>query len=142
MAFAKGLVIKALSKVTFSQQVAAATLLTSNFIFTNPTNENYKVLAVHYNYDVAGGAAAAIDVRRVPSGSAAAATGTSVLSSTLDLTAAARTPRKGTVSTTLSNILVGANESLSLIFSGTLTGLVGCNVVVELQPLRGLRGRP
>jgi len=124
--------------VLYSQQVAAATLLTSNFLFTNPStnNETYRVVQVEAVWDVAGGASAAVDIKQVLSGTAASG-GTSVLGSTVDLTSTARVPVKKALSSTASALILAPGSSLSALFSGTLTGLVGLNVVITLQPLRG-----
>lgn len=123
---------------TYVQQVAAGSLLTSNFIFTNPSTstETYRLVAAYATYDVAGGASAAVDLK-VCTTTTAAASGTSALASTFDLTATARTPQKKAISSTFSSTLIPPGSSLSAVLSGTLTGLVGLNVVAVLQPLRG-----
>lgn len=125
-------------KVITYTQVAAAATAPDCFIFVNPSNsgEYYEIAEVAYNYDVAGGASAAADLKVCASGTAAAS-GTSALTAAADLTAAARTPRTATISTTLATRTVKPGDSLSIDTSGTLTGLAGLVVQVTLIPVRG-----
>lgn len=117
-------------------QTGAAGAAPDAVIFNNPTGsgETFEVLEVSSNYDVAGGAAAAADLKITASGTAIAG-GTSALASAIDLTAAARTIRKATLSTTKSSRLVKPGYSLVVDTSGTLTGLTGLGITVTLQPL-------
>ena len=117
-------------------QTAAAGTAPDAFVFINPTSsgEYYEVVEARAIYDVVGGASAAADVKISPSGTALAS-GTSVLSSTFDLTATARTPRKATLTSTAANRIVKPGDSVSVDTSGTLTGLTGLVVEVVLKPL-------
>lgn len=135
MGFLKKLSAFAVAIVNYVQTAAAGTAPDA-VIFNNPTGsgETYEVLEVSYNYDVAGGAAAAADLKITASGTAIAG-GTSALASTMDLTAAARTIRKATLTTTKTNRLIKPGYSLVVDTSGTLTGLTGLGVTVTLQPL-------
>lgn len=118
-------------------QTAAAGTAPDGFIFVNPTGsgEYFEVVEVSYIYDVAGGASAAADVKISGSGTALAS-GTTALSAAADLTAAARTPRKATLTSTASARIVKPGDSIGVDTSGTLTGLTGLVVMVTLKPLK------
>lgn len=135
MGFIKKLGAAALRIASYVQTAAAGTAPDA-VVFINPASsgEVYEIVEVSYNYDVAGGAAAAADVKVVPSGTALAS-GTTALSATMDLTATARTIRKATLSATKTARLVKAGESVAVDTSGTLTGLAGLGIVVTLAPL-------
>lgn len=138
----KGLLARAPFAVTYRQQVAAGSLLTTVGIFTNPTangGEVYEVLGVDYSYDVAS-TSGTLDVRNVPT-AAAFTGGTSLLAATEDLSATARVARKATMASSATTRQIKAGSHISLILAGTLTNLVGFSVTVWLQAMRGIRAR-
>ena len=120
-------------RITYDQTAAAGTAPTA-YVFVNPSGsgEYFELVEVAYIYNVAGGAAAAAIVNKSTTGDPAA--GTAVTGS-LDLTAAARTPRKATVSTSVGTRTCGPGESFSVVTSGTLTGLAGLVVQLTLRPV-------
>lgn len=121
-------------------QTAAAGTAPDGFIFTNPagSKEYYEVVDATAVYDVVGGSGAQADVMIVPSGTALAS-GTSCLASVFDLTATARIPYRKALTTTAANRLVKPGDSVAIDTGGTLTGLTGLVVQVELRPVRGVR---
>ena len=141
MPFKKGFLARAPFAVCFHQQVAAATLLNDYCLFANPAanNEDYEVLGVDAIWDV-NSTSGTVSIENVPAGTAANA-GTVVLSATLDLSTGARTAVKGALSTTRTDRLVTRGRYLSMVLGGTLTSLVGLNVTVWLQAMRGIRAR-
>jgi hypothetical protein len=92
------------------------------FTFSRPA----KIVDARINLEVAGsdGGAVTLDLKKCASGTAAAS-GTSVLASTLNLKSTARTPVAATLTATDSTRLFQAGDSISLDFTGTLTALVG-----------------
>jgi hypothetical protein len=121
-------------------QTAAAGTAPDAYVFVNPTGsgEYYEVVEARAIYDVVGGASAAADVKIAASGTALAS-GTTVLASTFDLTATARTPRKATLTTTAANRIVKPGDSIGIDTSGTLTGLTGLVVEVVLKPIKTVK---
>jgi hypothetical protein len=98
----------------------------------------YEVVEVRLNHRVNGGANAAVDIKKAPSGTAISA-GVSVMATAFDLTTGAATPQRRvntTLSATRANRLLAPGDSLGLDYSGTLTGLLGVGVQVLLRPLR------
>lgn len=116
-----------------------ATSATSQDFFIAAPGQNYQVTGVNVTFGVAGGAAAAVDVRKC-TGTQAATAGTTILTGTIALTGAANTVQAGTlVSTTATLQLAGGPVSaptfdrLALVLSGTLTGLTDCLVQVRIK---------
>ena len=141
MPFKKGFLARAPFPVCWHQQVAAATLLTDYTLFSNPAanNEDYEVLGVDAIWDV-NSTSGTVSVENVPAGTAAAS-GTVVLTTTLDLSTGARTAVKGVLSATRPDRYIMRGRYLSMVLGGTLTSLVGLSVTVWLQAMRGIRGR-
>lgn len=129
--------------VSYVQQVAAATLLTTNGIFANPlaNGEIYEFLGLDWSVDVVS-TSGTLDLRVVPV-STAFTGGATLLNATLDLAATtpARTARKAVISTNKVTRQIKPGSIITLILAGTLTGLVGLNVTVWLQAMRGIRSR-
>lgn len=99
----------------------------SSFIFSNFTNNSvFRVFAVRANTTVAGGASAAVQLVHCAQG-VALGSGTNQLTAGLDLTTTAPAKLAGTLIATPTDILPG--DCLGVVFSGTLTGLVGCLTV-------------
>jgi hypothetical protein len=93
----------------------------------------YVVKAIRGRVDVAGtGGACTAIIRKVPSGTALAS-GTAVHSSTYNLVGTALAQQTLTVSTTASDLLMAAGDSLAFDVTGTATSAVGC-VTVTLNP--------
>lgn len=130
--------------VSFQQQVAAATLLTTYGLFSNPLagGEAYEFLGFDYAYDVVS-SSGTIDLRVTKLTNAFTAGSTLLGGSpaTVDLTATARTARKGVITTTKVTRQIMPGSMISMIFAGTLTGLVGLTVNVWLQAMRNVRAR-
>lgn len=140
----KGFLSRAPITVTFAQQVAAASLLTTYQLFANPLTggEVYEFLGFDYSYDVAS-SSGTLDLR-VTAVTVASTAGSTVVGgspATASLSATARTARKGVITTTAGNRLIMPGSMLTMIFAGTLTGLVGFNVTVWLKAQRGIRAR-
>lgn len=129
--------------VSYAQQVAAATLLTTNGIFSNPlvNGEIYEFLGLDWSLDVVS-TSGTLDLRVVPL-STAFTGGASLLNATLDLAATtpARVARKAAISTNKITRQIKPGSMITLILAGTLTSLVGLNVTVWLQAMRGIRSR-
>lgn len=135
MATFKAIAQQAPVRVRYVQTAAAGTAPDA-YVFVNPTGsgEYYEVVEVAYIYDVVGGASAAADVKIAPSGTALGS-GTTVLSAAGDLTATARVPYKATLTSTAANRLVKPGDSVAVDTSGTLTGLTGLVVQIDLKPI-------
>lgn len=127
--------------VAFQQQVAAGTMLTTYGLFAAPLalGEAYEFLGADYSYDVASNSGT-LDLR-VTAVTVAYTGGSSLLSATQSLSATARTARKATITTTQATRFLMPGSQLSMILGGTLTNLVGFNVTVWLQKMRGIRAR-
>jgi len=128
--------------VSWQQQVVAASLLTTYQLFANPatSGEVYDFKGFDYSYDVAS-TSGTIDIRIVKATIASTA-GVSAINATLpDLSATARTARKGVITTTGSNRIIMPGSMLTMIMAGTLTNLVGFNVAIWLTAQRGIRTR-
>lgn len=82
--------------------------------------------------DTLDGASTTLSVKKAPSGTALAS-GTALHSGTMNLNANAATTQSLTLSTTSSDLIVEAGDSIGLDFSGALTNGVGC-VTVWLAP--------
>lgn len=123
-------------------QSGGAGVAPSTFVFINPTGsgEYYQIIEAAAHWDVIGGASAAADVQVVPTGSAVNA-GTSALAATFNLTTGARTPTKAALSNTAGNRIVPPGSAVSVVTSGTLTGLAGLVVQVVIKPLRNSKKR-
>lgn len=141
MPLKKGFLSRAPFPVSFRQQVAAGSLLTTHGLFTNPSalGELYEFLGVDYSYDVVS-SSGTLDIRVVPTATAFTG-GASLLNATESLAATARVARKGTITTTRVTRQIKPGSHISLVLGGTLTGLVGFNVTVWLQAMRGIRAR-
>lgn len=146
MPFKKGFLSRAPFPVTFQQQVVAASILTTNCLFGNMSGgasagagEIYEVLEVEAVYDVLS-TSGTLDLRNVPTLTAMTG-GTSILTAVMALSGTARTVRKGSLATNRNTLRIGLGSYLSAIFAGTMTGLVGLQVTVWLQAMRGIRGR-
>ena len=141
MPFKKGVLARAPFAINWSQQVAAATLTTTNGVFANPlaNGEIYEFLGADYSYDVLS-TSGTLDLRNVVTATAFTG-GVSLLASTGDLNATARVARKAVITTTLQDRRIMPGSHLSLILGGTLTSLVGLNVIIWLQAMRGIRAR-
>lgn len=131
-------IVQHAQRTAYYVQTAAAGTAPDAFIWHNPTGsgELYEVVECFCIFDVAGGAAAAADVKVVPAATALAS-GTSVLAATFDLTTGARTAivkSGGNLTATAANRLIPAGSSLAVDTSGTLTGLTGLVVQVVIKP--------
>lgn len=141
MPFKKALGVRSPFAVTLQQQVAAGSLLTTYGLFTNPLalGEIYEFLGADYSYDVVS-SSGTMDIRVVPTVTAFTG-GASLLNATESLSATARTARKAAITTTKVTRFIKPGSMISMVLAGTLTGLVGLNLTVWLQSVRGIRAR-
>jgi hypothetical protein len=141
MPFKKGVLARGPFPVTYLQEVAAASMLTTNGLFSNPTanGEMYEVLGVDWSYDVLS-TSGTFDIRNVPAATAFTG-GTTLLTAVQSLSATARTARKAPLATNRVTRQIQLGATISLIFAGTLTSLVGLSITLWLQAMRGIRGR-
>lgn len=114
---------------------------TSQDVFIVPAGQNIQVTGVTVTYGVAGGAGAAVDVKKC-TGTQAATAGTSVLTGTIALNSTANTPVAGTLTSTTATLqLTGGPVSapvfdrLAIVLSGTLTGLADGLVQIRIKRL-------
>ena len=114
-----------------SAQTAAN--FTAPFFFAD---RNYQVLEFWERHEVAGGDAGAVTImlKKVPD-TIAPASGTDILTATMDLKAGANTWLQGTITETLPNFTLSLKDALSVVTSGTLTTLQGVTVAVILKAL-------
>lgn len=110
---------------------ADATIPASCYIFV--ADDYYDVVEAKCRFSHVGGAAAAADVFKVPSGTALGS-GTSVLTGTFDLTATADTTYTKARSATQANVKLAPGDALAVNFSGTLTALTGFCLQVCIKP--------
>lgn len=105
----------------------------SSFIFTNYIPGSIlRVFAVRANTTVVGGASAAVQLVVCPQG-VALGSGVNQLTAALDLTTTAPAKLSGTLISPPTDIGIG--DCLGVVFSGTLTGLVGA-LTVGLRRIR------
>jgi hypothetical protein len=91
------------------------------------------VIGVHTRYVVAS-SAGTLNVVRCGAG-VAAASGTNVLASTIDISQAADTNYDGVLSTTVDNLIIRPGDALYVVGGGTLTSLSGLSVRIVIQEL-------
>lgn len=141
MPYKKGFHSRAPFPVSLQQQVAAATLLTTYGLFSNPLagGELYEFLGLDYSYDVAS-TSGTMDIRVVPVTTAFTG-GSSLVSAVQSLSATARTARKGTITTTAVTRFIKPGSMITMVLAGNLTNLVGFSLIVWLQAMRGIRSR-
>ena len=99
-------------------------------------DRSYEIIEVRERHETAGsdGSAVTVDVYKVPSGTAPAS-GTSVLTTTMNLKATANTNQSGSVTATISNKRIARGDSLALVTSGTLTSVAGVTVSVLIKAI-------
>lgn len=119
---------------TFSERVnlagsAAATSGNYGVFYTAPYG--VEVVSVKARWSAAS-SAGTVDVKKVPSGTAAGS-GTSVLSAAIDTSGTADTNVAGTLSATAADTKLAAGDSLAIVSGGTLTSLTNLVVTVELK---------
>jgi hypothetical protein len=93
-----------------------------------------RVVSIVARFSAAGGAAAAVQITKAPSGTSTDA-GTNVLTTPLDLTGATHTNVNGVLSTVASATVLNTGDALGAVDSGTLTGLADLSVTVMIKPL-------
>lgn len=96
-------------------------------------DRDYEVVEVKERHTVAP-TDGSVDVVKVASGTAAAS-GTSVLASTLPLTGTADTLQTGQISQVDGNRTLHLNDSLALNATGLLTSLQGVSIIVYLRAI-------
>lgn len=103
-------------------------------------NRAYEITSVREIHSVVGGSGADVRPRKILAASASApgaSAGANVKELTtavLDLTSTADTQVSGTLAATAADLQFAAGDKLSLLFSGTLTGLVG-RLVITLKAI-------
>jgi hypothetical protein len=97
-------------------------------------NRDYRVMAIRQVHSTAGtnGSAVTLDVKKSTS-TQAAASGTTMLSTTFDMKASINTVRLGTLTSTDADLRLAPGDRMSIDYTGTLTALAGVVVVVTLQ---------
>lgn len=93
-----------------------------------------QVIGFLVRFGTAGGAAAAVTLEKDPSGTAIGS-GTVLLTAPVALTGTANTNTAGTLIASSTSLSLAKGDSLALVFSGTVTGLVGLNVQVVIQKI-------
>jgi len=91
-----------------------------------------QVIGFSVRFSTAGGAAAAVTLEKTPSGTAPGS-GTALLTGTVSLTGTVNTNTPGTLIAAATTRTLATGDSLSLVFSGTQTGLVGLAAQIILQ---------
>lgn len=91
-----------------------------------------KLVRAQEAHSVVGGAGAQVDVKKC-TGTTAPASGTTMLASVFDLTAAINTTVDKTLSSTTADLTLAAGDRVAFDFSGTLTGLVGAVTLTFVQ---------
>lgn len=109
---------------------SAATAANFNQFYTAPYG--VEVVSVRARFSAAGGAGAAVGLKKAPSGTGTDA-GTDVLASNIALTGTANTNVSGTLHATVANRKLAAGDSLGAVDAGTLTGLTDLVIIVELK---------
>lgn len=99
-----------------------------------------KVTGIVCDYSVAGGAGAAVKVRKVTAdtvapGAAAGATVKELQSAAFDLTATANTKQTATLVAVDADLTLATGDKLGIDFAGTLTGLAGGIVQIRYKPV-------
>lgn len=107
----------------------------------------YELIEARRRHSANGGAGAAVDIQKTPSGTALGA-GASMLVSTFDLTANAnsntgglKSAANGGLSATRTNRQLAPGDAIGVVTSGTLAALVGLQVTVVLVRIRPNRVR-
>jgi hypothetical protein len=135
--YSKAIAMEAPVYVAYANSAAAGAQV-DGYMFIS--DGYYEVDEVHANHDVNGGAGAAVDVKKVPSGTTIGS-GSSVLASTFDFSTGAdtkqsKTSANGGLTTTQANRRLSPGDALAADFSGTLTGLLGVAITVRLKRTR------
>jgi hypothetical protein len=106
----------------------------SQIFYTSP--RRCYVFAVRYVHATAGSDSGAVTLDLVKcSGTTAVASGTSLLSSTLNCKATANTVQVGSLLSPLSAVTLEVGDRLGIRFTGTVTALAGVSVNVHLRYL-------
>lgn len=92
----------------------------------------YQIISCKAVWGVAGGLAAVLNVEKL-TGTTAPGSGTALLSSNIDLTATANTVVSGTLTAVTADLQLAAGDRIGVKLGGTLTGLVGCNLVITVK---------
>ncbi len=122
-------------RVIVKQSYAAASV--DDWIFI--ADRAYTVVSIKEIHSVAGGSSAAIAIRKhtaagtAAPGAAAGATVKELLTAAIDLTATANVSQTATLTATTADLNLAAGDKIGSDLSGTLTGLAGCVVVIELK---------
>ena len=100
----------------------------------------YTVVSVKEIHSVVGSTSAAVAIRKVTAagtaapGAAAGATVKELLTAAFDLTATVNVSQSATLTATTADRDLAVGDKIGSDLSGTLTGLAGCVVVIELKP--------
>ncbi len=108
---------------------------------TNATDANifvadraYKMLSLEVVYAAAAGAALTLDLKKC-TGTTAPASGTSMLSGTVNLNSTINTTIVAGLTTTVANLRIADGDRLAFDFSSTIGSLAGAVAVVVLRPV-------
>lgn len=110
----------------------AATAANTGYLGTAPFACRVSYVATRFS--AAGSTGAALDILKVPSGTAVGS-GTTVLSGTMALTGTADTIVTGGIATGNASAILKTGDSLYGSLTGTLTNLANLGIIVVLTPL-------
>lgn len=128
--------VKAPDEIVLEATLDAASVDKHMFI----ANRAYEVTSVREIHSVVGSTGADVRPRKILAASVSAPGATAganvkeLTTAVLDLTATADTHVSGTLSATAADLKFAAGDKLSLLFSGTLTNLVG-RIVITLKAI-------
>lgn len=128
-------VFPVLRTVTYNETLNASIGTTPFFI----ADMAYTVIGVNYVNKTAGTGTGTVTVTK-DTGTAAPGAGTSLLTTTIAVTAVANTVTPGTLISSPTTLTLAAGDRLSVLFAGTLTTLAGVVVTVQLIPAAAVEG--
>jgi hypothetical protein len=96
----------------------------------------YQVIAIEEVHSTAGSDGGTVTISfSKDTGTTAPGAGTGLVTAALSLKTTANTPQAATLSATAADLVMAAGDRLAVVYSGTLTALVGVVVVVTLKRL-------
>jgi len=110
------------------------------FLITSATDANvfvadrpYQLMKVRTAYAAAAGGALTLDIKKC-SGTTAPASGTTMLSGTINLNSSINTVISTTPSATVADTKVATGDRIAFDFTGSIGSLAGCVVTLVLRP--------
>lgn len=123
--------------VPFNRTVVSVSLPTAAENIDQPlfiADRAYKVVSIKEAHGTAGGAGAALVLKKC-TGTQAAASGTAMHTGSIDLTATANTVVTPTLSATATDYTLAAGDRIAADYTGTITPLAGANVTIVLRAI-------